>query len=47
MTTRVIRTEYYAVGTDRLIELMRDAGFNDVRRLDDRFFQPVLVGTKM
>jgi SAM-dependent methyltransferase len=46
-TTRVMRTEYYAVGTDRLIELMRDAGFNDVRRLDDRFFQPVLVGTKM
>jgi hypothetical protein len=47
MTTRVIRTEYYAVGTDRLMALMRDAGFNDVRCLDDRFFQPILVGTKV
>jgi SAM-dependent methyltransferase len=46
-TTRVMRTKYYAVGTDRLIALMREAGFNDVRRLDDRFFQPVLVGMKV
>jgi SAM-dependent methyltransferase len=44
--THVLRTTYYAIGTERLMELMRQAGFRDVQRLDGRFFQPVLVGTK-
>ncbi len=44
--TRVMRTKYYAISTDRLIELARDAGYRDVRRLDDLFFQPLIVGTK-
>jgi SAM-dependent methyltransferase len=42
----VMRTKYYAVGTSRLIELMSQAGFIDVRRLDGKFFQPVIVGKK-
>ncbi len=44
--THVLRSRYYAVGTDRLLALMIEAGFADVGRLDDVFYQPVLVGTK-
>lgn len=45
--TRVMRSRYYAVSTDKLCELMRQAGFGNVARLDDVFYQPVLVGTKL
>ena len=45
--THVFRSRYYAVGISRLIELMQRAGFHGVERLDDRFFQPVIVGFKM
>lgn len=45
-TVQVLRTQYYAVSTDRLIELMDEAGYTGVRRLDGRFFQPLIVGTK-
>lgn len=44
--THAMRTRYYAVSTDRLCELMREAGFRDVRRVDGAFYQPVLVGSK-
>ena len=44
--THVLRSTYYAIGTTRLQELMREAGFLKVRRLDDRFFQPVIIGTR-
>ena len=43
---RVSRVAYYAVSIDRLMELMTAAGFQAVRRLEDRFFQPVLIGFK-
>lgn len=46
VSTRVMRSRYYAVSTTRLCELMREAGLENVRRLDDAFFQPVLVGTR-
>jgi len=45
-TTHVMRTQYYAIPVAHLMELMVDAGFQDVRRFDDRFFQPLLAGTK-
>jgi SAM-dependent methyltransferase len=45
-TTHVMHSIYYAVGIQRLQELMRQAGFEGVRRLDDRFFQPMVLGTK-
>ena len=45
--THVMRTEYYAVGTDKLISLMTAAGFQQVQRLDGRFFQPVIIGKKI
>jgi SAM-dependent methyltransferase len=44
--THVMRSKYYAVGTDRLMELMRRAGFASVERLDGKFYQPVLVGSR-
>jgi SAM-dependent methyltransferase len=44
--THVMRTKYYAIETGSLIELMSQAGFSEVRRLDGRFFQPVIIGTR-
>ena len=44
--THTLRSRYYAVGADRLLSLMAEAGFEDVARLDGVFYQPVLVGTK-
>lgn len=45
--THIMRSQYYAVGTSKLLELMARAGFRDVQRLDGRFYQPVLVGTRL
>lgn len=45
--THVFRSQYYAIGIHRLIELMRQAGFTSVRRLDDQFFQPVIIGSRL
>ena len=45
-TTRVIRSRYYAVGTDKLMELMRLSGFVQVERIDGRFYQPILLGRR-
>jgi len=45
-TTHVMHSRFYAVGIQRLQELMRQAGFEGVIRLDDRFFQPMVIGTK-
>jgi SAM-dependent methyltransferase len=39
-----LTTTYYAVSTGRLLELMHDAGFDHPRRVNGRFFQPLLVG---
>ena len=44
--THVMRSRYYAISPDHLLALMAQAGFAAVTRLDEGFFQPVLVGTK-
>src|SRR5262249_4851904 len=44
--TRVMRSKYYAIGTDTLLSLMQQAGFREVQRLDDCFFQPVFIGKR-
>lgn len=46
LVTHVMRTRYNAIGTGKLMALMQDAGFTLVERLDGRFYQPVLVGTR-
>jgi SAM-dependent methyltransferase len=43
---QVMRTRYYAVGIPTLIELMRRAGFQDVQRLDEPFYQPIVIGRR-
>ena len=46
VSTQVLRSRYHAVSTGRLCELMVEAGFEQVRRIDGAFYQPVLVGTR-
>ena len=46
-TTHVMRAKYYAIPVARLLELMTEAGFSGVRRIDQRFFQPLIVGFKI
>jgi SAM-dependent methyltransferase len=41
-----IVTTYLAISPDHVARLMRDIGFRDVVRIDERFFQPVLVATR-
>ena len=43
---RVLTTSYLAISVAHVRRLMQEAGFENVRRLDGRFFQPVLVGHK-
>ena len=40
------RSRYYAVGTDRLLNILEEVGFENAKRLDDVFYQPVLVATR-
>jgi len=42
----VLKTSYLASPVERVIGLIRTVGFENVRRVDGRFFQPVLVGTR-
>ena len=46
LVTHVMRTRFNAIATDQLLALMRQAGFVATERLDGRFYQPVLVGTR-
>lgn len=45
-TTHVMRSKCYAIAPDALLALTAQAGFKSLERLDDAFFQPVLVGIK-
>jgi glycine/sarcosine N-methyltransferase len=42
--THVLRTRYYAIGIDRILALMEEAGFSRCHRRDGIFFQPLLIG---
>lgn len=46
-TTHIMRTRYYAIGVPRLMTLMAEAGFQQVERIDDAFYQPVIIGKRM
>ena len=46
VVSHAMRTRYYAVSIARLRELMIQAGFQHVKRIDGAFYQPVLVGTR-
>jgi len=42
----VLKTSSLAIPVEQVAGLMRTVGFENVRRIDGRFFQPVLVGTR-
>ena len=44
--THAMHSRYYAISPNKLLTLMEVAGFAAVKRLDDVFYQPVLIGTK-
>jgi SAM-dependent methyltransferase len=45
--TLVLRSRYYAISPNHLLNLMEQAGFEDVKRLDDNFTHPaIIVGTR-
>jgi SAM-dependent methyltransferase len=44
--TRACQATYYAVPISKLIRLMEQAGFSEVRRIDGELFEPVLLGCK-
>ena len=44
--TTVLKTSYLAIPIEQVAGLMRTVGFENVGRVDGRFFQPVLVGTR-
>ena len=42
----ILKTSYLAIPVEQVAGLMRTVGFENVARVDERFFQPVLVGTR-
>jgi SAM-dependent methyltransferase len=44
--THIMRSTYYAISIVELMTMMARAGFEKLQRLDDIFFQPVLVGVR-
>lgn len=44
--THALRTTYNTIGIPKLMDLMAQAGFVDVNRLDGRFFQSLIIGTR-
>ena len=44
--THAFHSTYYAIEIPKLMNLMIEAGFANVRRVDNRFFQPIIIGTR-
>jgi len=44
--TRIFRWRVYRVPIARLLQLLAQAGFTRVHRIDGKYFQPVIVGTR-
>jgi len=44
--TKTFRWRVYRVTVARLLQLMAQAGFSRVHRIDGKYFQPVVVGTR-
>jgi SAM-dependent methyltransferase len=42
----VLTTSYLAIPVARMAALVKQAGFHDVVRIDGRFFQPIVAGTR-
>ena len=46
IVTHAMRSRYYAITSTRLMQLMAEAGFERIQRLNDAFYQPVYIATK-
>ncbi len=44
--THALRSTYNTIGIPKIRDLMSQAGFVDVNRLDRRFFQPLIIGKR-
>jgi hypothetical protein len=44
--TTVLRTAYLAIPVAEIAQLMEKAGFTKVRRIDGRFYQPLVLGVR-
>jgi len=44
---RVFNTKSYAITIPKVISLMKEAGFAEVKQSESGFYQPVVIGTKM
>lgn len=44
--TTILKTSYLAIAVDEVSSLMRAVGFQNVQRVDGRFFQPVIIGIR-
>ncbi|UJR24021.1 hypothetical protein I4U23_026986 [Adineta vaga] len=44
--THAMHSRYYAIKSEKLMKLMNDAGFENVVRLNEVFYQPVFIGTR-
>jgi SAM-dependent methyltransferase len=45
-TAQVMRAHYYAIGMGKLMKLMEQAGYEQVKRLEGVLSRPVLIGTR-
>ena len=46
VATRAMYARYYAIGTEKLMALIEGVGFEGPARLDEAFYQPMLVASK-
>jgi SAM-dependent methyltransferase len=46
IVTHAMCSRYYAISSEKLIKLMHDAGFENISRLNEGFYQPVYIGTR-
>lgn len=44
--TLVFRSQYYAISIIKIMGLMKNVGFTNVQRIDDGYFQPIIIGTR-
>ncbi len=45
-TSVVTRVKYYAVSIRKLSDLLKEAGYAKIERIDDVFFQPVILAIR-
>ena len=46
LQTHAMHSRYYAITSERLIQLMEKTGFEHITRLTDVFYQPVFIGKR-